>query len=300
MMAVMKEEMVVILFYKFINIADPDELRNQQKHLAERLGLKGRALIAEEGINATFEGPREAIEAYKKELQTDPRFSDVKFKESVGNGVAFPKLKIKVRPEIVTLGAGTFDVETETATNLPAEELERWYEENEDFVVLDLRNDYEIASGQFEKTIDPGLANFRDLPTKISDLGDLKNKKVVAVCTGGIRCEKATCLLRREGFKDIYQLQDGIHTYMAKFPSRHFKGTLFVFDNRMTTPVVEVTKRQVIGRCSFCDENTENYANDDSVRPSRKILCCDNCFENNKDRLRAAVEEKFVVPNLLL
>jgi len=112
---------------------------------------------------------------------------------------------------------------------------------------------------------------------------------VVTVCTGGIRCEKATCLLKREGFKNIYQLQDGIHTYMAQFPNRHFKGTLFVFDNRMTTDVVALPAKEIIGRCLYCAGQTENYACDDSVRPSRKILCCVDCFEDRKDILRASV-----------
>lgn len=283
------QDPVVILFYKFVKIDDPKQLREEQFALAESLGLLGRAIVAKEGINATFEGEREAVEKYKAELVKDTRFSDIVFKESVGIGSAFPKLSIKVRDEIVTLGVGPLDPQTETANKLPADELEKWYDTGEDFVVLDLRNDYEIASGAFEKTVDPGLTNFRDLPEKLPELENLKDKKVVTVCTGGIRCEKATCFLRRKGFENIYQLEDGIHTYIKKYPGRHFKGTLFVFDNRMTTPVAEVDKRDIIGRCEFCGTTTENYANDDTVRPSMKILCCEECFEENKASLREAV-----------
>lgn len=266
----------VILFYKFVRIDDPAALRDAMRSLAETHGLTGRMLIAHEGVNATFEGTTESIERYKAELRKNPLFSDIVFKESASAGNSFPKLQIKVREEIVTLGAGEFDVARETAPAISAEELERMYEADEDFVVLDLRNDYETAVGKFEKTFDPGLALFRDLPKKMDTIAHLKNKKVVAVCTGGIRCEKATCLLKKEGFENVVQLQDGIHTYMQKFPKRHFKGSLFVFDNRMVTPVVE-TDYAVEGKCEFCGTTTETFYNDDRVRPSLKVICCDAC-----------------------
>ncbi len=286
----MEHEYVVILFYKFADIADPAAFVAAHKAKGAELGLTGRMLVAGEGVNGTFEGTRESVEAYKTFLRQDPLFADIKIKESAGTGSAFPKLKIKVRDEVVTLGAGRFNVAKETATELPAEELQKWYENDEDFVVLDLRNSYEIASGQFERTIDPGLRNFRDLPQKVAELKEAtKGKKIVTVCTGGIRCEKATCFLKREGFTDVYQLKDGIHTYMEQFPGDRFKGTLFVFDDRMTTDVVPVEEKDVIGKCVFCGVSTENYCSDDSVRPSNKILCCESCFEQNRTRLRGKV-----------
>ena len=285
------QDHIVILFYKFVDLADPKALADAHRAMCLELGMKGRMIVAEEGLNGTFEGTREAIDAYAAFMHSDPRFADLLIKESKGTGKAFTKLNIRVRKEVVTLGAGRFDVAKETATELPAGALQEWYENNEDFVVLDLRNDYEIASGKFDRTIDPGLANFRDLPEKIKDLKIYKDKKVVTVCTGGIRCEKATCLLKREGFTDIYQLKDGIHTYMQEFPGKHFNGTLFVFDNRMTTDVVDVDGKKVIGNCTFCKVSTENYCSDDSVRPSRKILCCEPCYAERKDHLRVAVEE---------
>jgi len=281
-----KPEYIVILFYVFSDIANPTALAESHRAIASKLGLTGRMLVAEEGVNTTFEGTRESVDAYIAFLRKDPLFTSIKIKESVGTGTAFPRLTVKVRKEIVTLGAGRFDVAKETAKELPAEELQKWYEENEDFVVLDLRNDYEIVSGQFEKTIDPGLANFRDLPAKIEELKHLKDKKVVTVCTGGIRCEKATCLLTREGFSDVYQLKDGIHTYMEKYPASRFKGTLFVFDNRMTTTVVPLENHEVIGRCVLCSIPTEQYYSDDSTRPTKKVLCCTDCFSVNTERFR--------------
>ncbi len=282
----------ITLFYKFVHIADPQALLKSQRLLCTELGLTGRMIIAHEGVNATFEGSAEALEKYKEALHQDERFADVNFKQSPGIGTAFPKLSIKVRDEIVTLAAGEFDPQTQTAPNVTADELQAMYERNEDFVVLDLRNDYEIQSGAFENSVDPGLENFRDLPQKLEAISNLKDKKVVAVCTGGIRCEKATCLLKQEGFTNIYQLKDGIHTYIEKYPGQKFKGTLFVFDNRMVTDVVPVANKEVIGRCSFCNMACESYYCDDSVRPSKKILCCDSCYQERQETLRQPVEFK--------
>lgn len=285
----MKEDFIVILFYKFVNIDNPEKLKEEQLKLCNDLNLKGRIIIAKEGINATLEGLGGDIEKYKEVFKLDSRFSDISFKESVGFGNSFPKLKIKVRDEIVTLKGGIFDVQKETAPKISADELDEWFEKKEDFVVLDLRNNYEVAVGKFDKTIDLKLGNFRDLPQKIDELNYLKDKKVVTVCTGDIRCEKATCLLKRRGFKNIYHIEDGIHSYMQKYPNKYFKGTLFVFDNRITTPVIEKEGREVIGSCVYCGISTENFVNDDRFIPSKKLLCCEGCFENKSDTLRKIV-----------
>lgn len=278
---------IIILFYKFTPLEDLEQFRREQKKICEVLGLKGRLLVATEGINGTFEGTVESIKAYEDQLRSIPAFKDIVFKESEGTGQAFTKLEIKVKSEVVTLGAGEFDIKKETAPEMTAAELEALYNTGEDFVVLDLRNDFEIEVGQFEKTVNPGLRNFRDLPAVLPQLENLKDKKVVAVCTGGIRCEKATCLLQREGFTNLYQLKDGIHTYIQAYPGSRFKGTLFVFDNRMTTPIVNHSNREIISHCTYCNIPTEQFYSDDSVRPSVKIICCDDCFLLHQDRLRS-------------
>lgn len=284
----------VILFYKFVKVKNPEKLRDIQRELCEKLNLKGRMLLATEGVNATFEGTVSNINKYKKEFTKNNLFKNLVFKESESNGKAFTKLEIKVRKEIVTLGAGNFDVKKETAKTITATELQKLYKnKKEDFVVLDLRNDFEIKAGYFEKTVDPGLKNFRDLPEKLKDkeLEDLKIKsqngtKIIPVCTGGIRCEKATCLLKREGFKNLYQLKDGIHTYMQKYPGQHFKGSLFVFDNRMVTPVKDSPNREVVGRCIYCNKKSEQFYSNDTVRPSQKVICCSTCAKKHTKELR--------------
>jgi len=283
-----KEKYTVILFYKFSKIKNPQKFRDAQRRIAEDFSLKGRMLVAPEGVNATFEGTAQNIKGYVKKLKTQAVFKAVVFKESVGNGRAFTKLMVKTRPETVTLGIGDLNVKANTSKMVTAAQLQKMYERDEDFVVLDLRNEYEIEAGYFEKTVNPQLRFFRDLPEKIKELEHLKSKKVITVCTGDIRCEKGTCLLKKEGFTNIYQLKDGIHTYMKKFPGRHFKGTLFVFDNRMTTPVVDGIKREIVGKCKYCKTPCEEFYNDDRVRPSKKVICCDICIIKHK-KLRPAV-----------
>ena len=284
-----KEKFIVILFYKFLNIKNPEKLKIQQRKIAERFSLQGRMLIAPEGVNATFEGTAKNIKGYIKQLRKSAMFKNVVFKESAGNGKAFTKLMVKTRPETVTLGVGDLNVKKNTSKMVTATQLQKMYDKNEDFVVLDLRNDYEIQAGYFEKTVNPKMRFFRELPEKIKELQHLKKKKVITVCTGDIRCEKVTCLLKKEGFENIYQLKDGIHTYMKKYPGKRFKGTLFVFDNRMTTPVVDSPNREVVSRCRYCAKKCETFYNDDSFRPSRKIVCCDSCFLTDGKKLRPAV-----------
>jgi len=268
----------IVLFYTFSKIKDPERFRDKQREIAESFNLKGRMLVAKEGVNATFEGKTKDIKAYIAAQKKTRLFKEVVFKDSAGNGKGFTKLIVKVRPEVVTLGIGELNIKKDTAPTVTPLQLERMYNKNEDFVVLDLRNDYEVKAGYFEKTVNPELKRFKELPEKIKGLQPLKDKKVVAVCTGGIRCEKATVLLKREGFKNIYQLKDGIHAYIKKFPGKRFKGSLFVFDNRMVTPVVDVKNREVVGKCFFCNAKCEEFYNDDSVRPSKKIICCGHCI----------------------
>lgn len=279
----------IILFYKFISIKNPEKLKKDQKALCESLNLKGRFLIAEEGINSTLEGKTEDIKKYMRALHAQPRFKDILFKKSAGIGNAFSKLQVKIRPEVVTLGVGKLNIKKDTAKALTPTELEKLYKTDKDFVVLDLRNDFEVEAGRFERTIDPKLKNFRDLPSKLSELKELKNKKIVTVCTGGIRCEKATCYLKEKGFNNLYQLKDGIHTYMEKYPNKHFKGSLFVFDNRVVTEVVDTPDREIVGHCSYCGKPSEDFYNDDSTRPSTKVIACTKCSRAHKKELRPYV-----------
>ncbi len=280
----------VILFYKYTYIANPKAERDVQCSLCTRLGMKGRIIIASEGINGTCEGTREACDEYMKIMKVDPRFSDIHWKISTGtlDGTAFPRLSVKVRTEIVSLHLGDeqdIDPNQTTGIHLKPGDLKKWYEEGKKFHIVDMRNDYELRVGQFEGTVFPELNNFRDLKRNLNKLEDLKNKTVLTVCTGGVRCEKASGLLVREGFTDVYQLDGGIVSYMEQYPGQNFKGSLYVFDKRIVMnfddPNNKDEQHQMIGKCSKCKVLSEHYVNCANLMCHDHFICCENCLQKS-------------------
>lgn len=266
----------ILLFYKYVTVEDPATLASWLIERGTEHKLTGRIIVAEEGLNGTVEGSIEDTEAFALELLADSRFTDVTVKRSEGTGAAFPKLSVKVREEIVgTRFPKHVDPRRRTATHLPAEALRNWYEEGKDFVVVDMRNDYEYQSGHFKNSVNPGLENSRDLPSALPKLAALKNKTVLTVCTGGIRCEKMSALLLEEGFTDVYQLDNGIHGYMEKYPGQDFLGSLYTFDDRKTMHFGG--EREVIGRCRFCDAATEKYVNCANDFCHLHFIVCEDC-----------------------
>ena len=248
------------------------------------LGLTGRIIIAEEGINVTLEGNRSMIRKYKEHILSDKRFRDINIKTSAGTGTAFPRMSIKIKPEIVaTKLPASVDPRKQTAKYLPAHELKKWYEEDKDFIVVDMRNDYEVASGYFDKTVNPKLKASRDLPQAVEKLKIHKDKTVVTVCTGGVRCEKMSAYLLDQGFKDVYQLHNGMHTFMEKYPGEHFNGTLYTFDNRVT--MHWGGERKIVGTCSLCSSQTENYSNCKNPVCNAKMLVCENCITTQPENI---------------
>ena len=284
----MREEYKVILFYKYVHINDPKKERDAQFELAKRLNMKGRMIIAHEGINGTFEGTKEATDEYVKIMKADPRFFDIHWKVSNGtnDGTAFPRLSVKVRKEIVSLHLGDetdIDPNQITGTHLKPEELRKWYEEGRKFHIVDMRNDYELRVGKFEGTVFPDLNNFRDLKKNIKKIENLKDTTVLTVCTGGVRCEKASGLLVREGFKDVYQLDGGIVSYMEKYPSQDFKGSLYVFDKRIVMNFDDPDKHEIIGYCSKCKKPSEHYVNCANLMCHVHFICCEDCLKTSAE-----------------
>lgn len=278
----------VLLFYKYVLIDDPIAVRDWQERLAKKYGLRGRFIIAREGVNITTEGTTENIKRYIRELEIDPRFhyifTDIYFKRSAGTGSAFPRLSVKVRPEIVSAHLGTCDIDPNiiTGKRLAPKELHQWFEDKKEFYVVDMRNVYEHAVGHFEGSTLPPLENFRDLPKVAKQIKHLKNKTVVTVCTGGIRCEKASGYLVSQGFSDVYQLDGGIVTYMEQFPNEHFKGKLYVFDGRVLMGFyTDDPKHQVVGKCENCGKTSEQIVDCLTVYCGRQFVLCEECEEKN-------------------
>jgi UPF0176 protein len=283
----------ILLFYKYVEILKPQEFCAFIKGLCKGLNITGRAIIAVEGMNMTLEGTAEAIESFRQITTTDPDWKkimkSIDWKTSVGSGKSFPRLSVKVRDEIVALKLGKendINPNKISGVHLSPDELNKWYEKNpDDFVVIDMRNDYEYKVGHFRNSINPELQNFRDLPKVLPKLEELKNKKVVTVCTGGVRCEKASGFLVKNGFKDVYQLHGGMHRYMEKFGNKDFLGKLYVFDGRVVAgpPAGETSEHEVVGRCYECAEKTEFYTNCKNDICHAHLLVCDKCKGDRED-----------------
>lgn len=274
----------ILLYYKYVKIKYPKREMKAQRKLCEELGLKGRIIVSKEGINGTVEGLTGNTGKYIEVMSKDKRFSDIDWKKSKGTGNAFKKLSVKVRPEIVSLHLGDMDFDPNKVTGkyLTAEELHEWFKTKKEFYIVDMRNDYEYLSGRFENSVLPGLENFRDLKKELPKLEHLKDKTVLTVCTGGVRCEKASGFLMMSGFKDVYQLQNGIVTYMEKYPNEHFKGKLYVFDGRVTMGFgLSDSKHEIVGRCEKCLKPSENYINCATVGCHRHFIMCESCLDTD-------------------
>ncbi len=281
----------VLLYYKYIDIRDPEAVMAAQRELCESLNLTGRIIVSTEGINGTVEGKTQDTENYIKEMTKLKEFKDIVYKKSVGTGSAFPKLSVKVRSEIVTTGVEGLDPSKITGKYLTCEQLHSWFEQGKEFYIVDMRNDYEYISGHFEGTIFSGFNNFRNLPQILTKLAQLKGKTIVTVCTGGVRCEKASGFLVKEGFADVYQLKDGIQTYMEKYPNQHFKGKLYVFDNRLTLGFnTDDSQHEIVGNCMHCGVKCDSYVNCADNICHRHYICCTSCLD--KETGLAFCEEK--------
>ena len=301
-----KEQYQIILFYKYVHISDPEKVKVWQQEICERLGLKGRCIVASEGINATFEGTKENIREYISELENNTKFlntcpvkdregsqrvsifNGIHFKLSSGTGTAFPRLYIKTRPEIVSLNLGTCDIDPNqiTGIHLKPEELHEWIKNKKEFYIVDMRNAYEHKVGHFENSILPPIENFRDLPKVVEQIAHLKNKTVLTVCTGGVRCEKASGFLMTQGFTDVYQLDGGIVSYMEKYPNEDFKGKLYVFDGRVTMGFYsDDSKYDIVGKCDVCGESSENYVNCANPVCHRHFIVCRKCVDEKEGNI---------------
>jgi UPF0176 protein len=251
----------VIIFYKYITIDNPEVVMERERAVCEVLDIKGRMIIANEGINGTLEGSDANILKYITHIKKDKRFKLMDIKESIGSGNAFPKLSIKVKKEIVSTKLDShIDPRKKTSRHLNPAELKKWYDKKEDFVVIDMRNDYELASGYFKNTINIDLKNSRDLKDKLSNLEKYnihKDTKILTVCTYGVRCEKMSAFLLDQGYSDVQQLEGGIGKYMQKYPGQDFLGTLYTFDQRVTMHFGG--DRVIVGKCIDCGISSETY-----------------------------------------
>lgn len=280
----------VLLYYMYVPIEDPEEFAKEHKAFCNELGLKGRILVANEGINGTVSGPVEQTDRYMEAMKQDPRFAEMVFKIDEADGHAFPKMKVRARSELVTLRLED-DVNPNELTGKylePKEFFERL--QDEDTIVLDARNDYEYDLGHFRGAIRPDIKNFRDLPDWVRENKELLgDKKIITYCTGGIRCEKFSGWLVKEGFEDVAQLHGGIVTY-GKDPEVQgelWDGQLYVFDDRIGVPVNH-KEHVIVGKDYYTGDPCERYVNCANPACNKKILCSE---ENEHKYMRSCSDE---------
>jgi UPF0176 protein len=230
---------VNIAAYKFIRLDDLPGLRERLRECCESAALKGTILLAPEGINLFLAGGREGIDRFLAHLRADPRFADMAVKESLSDSVPFGRLRVRLKREIISMRQPTIQPEGGRAPAVDAPTLQRWLssghdDAGRDVVLLDTRNDYEIALGRFNGAVDYALANFTAFPAAIAaDRQRYAGKTVVSYCTGGIRCEKAALHMQALGMDHVYQLEGGILKYLEQTDGAHWQGDCFVFDGRV-------------------------------------------------------------------
>lgn len=275
----------IILYYKFAPIADPEAVRLWQKALCASLRLQGRILISKHGINGTLGGEIDDLKAYIKEIKTFAAFKGTTFKWGDGGREDFPKLSVKVRDEIVTFGAADeLKVDANGVVgggkHLKPEDVHKLVEERKDVVFFDGRNAYEAKVGKFKGAVVPEARTSKDFLKELEGdkYADIKDKPVVTYCTGGIRCEILSSLMKNRGFKEVYQMDGGIVKYGEKYADEGlWEGSLYVFDGRMGVKFSD--KARDIADCVHCGSKTSRYTNCARAECNELIIVCEGCTD---------------------
>lgn len=290
----MKQDYLILLYYCYSRIEDPEAYRELHHLMCLDLNLRGRIIIAGEGINGTVSGLQKDCETYMEKVKSDPRFADTEFKVEPHPDNAFTKLHVRVKPEIVHASLPHVDPRKKTGGYVEPEEFRKILkEQSEDTVILDVRSNYEHHVGKFKNAVTLDIDNFRDFPDKLSELEHLKGKKIITYCTGGIKCEKASAYLLEQGFENVYQLHGGIIKYGLEADGEDFEGKCYVFDNRIVKDVNKVNPT-VISRCHVTGQPSGRMVNCANPHCNKHIPmseegarvyngCCSEACMNNPD-----------------
>jgi UPF0176 protein len=278
----------ILLYYKFTPISDPRAVMLWQKTLADGLNLRGRILVSEQGLNGTVGGDIDDLKAYVKATKQYDGFKDIVFKWSDGAREDFPRMSVKVRRELV----GFQNSENEFSVNengvvgggkhlKPGQVHELVEKYGDDVVFFDGRNAHEAKIGKFKGAVVPNTNTSRDFIAELESdkYDDIKDKKVVTYCTGGIRCEVISAMMKKRGFKDVYQIDGGIVKYGEAYGDDGlWEGHLRVFDDRMTVAFSDDAK--TIGECTHCQSATSNFENCAFDNCNDLVLICQDCKQN--------------------
>lgn len=281
---------VVCALYHFANLDDFEQLREPLLKSMKKNGVKGTLLLAAEGINGTISGLREGIDEVMAFLRSDARLANIVSKESFHDEAPFYRSKVKLKKEIVTMGVDGIDPKHIVGTYVKPKD---WNDliSNPDVIVVDTRNDYEVAIGTFKNAVNPNTTTFREFPEFVNqELQSAKNKKVAMFCTGGIRCEKSTAYLKQNGFDEVYHLEGGILKYLEEVPQEQslWEGECFVFDSRVA--VKHGLEKGQYDQCYACrmpiteeDKQSQYY---------EKGISCHHCFEEQTEEQKQRHAER--------
>lgn len=277
----------IVLYYHFTPLADPEAVKLWQHTLCRELGLRGRIIISEHGINGTVGGDLKAVKQYVKQTRSYPAFREMEFKWSEGGAEQFPRLSVKVRPELVAFGVPE-EVEVDDngvvggGEHLKPAQVHQLVEQKKaegvEVTFFDGRNAMEAQIGKFKNAVVPDTDTTRDFITELDSgkYDHLKDQPVVTYCTGGIRCEVLSALMKRRGFEQVYQIDGGIVRYGEAYgDSGYWEGELYVFDGRMNTRFSEEAK--TIGECVNCGSATSEFYNCMDRGCSNLRLYCAEC-----------------------
>jgi UPF0176 protein len=267
-----------LLYYCYSTINDAEQFAADHLKFCKSLGLVGRIIVADEGLNGTVSGTVEACKAYMDAVHADDRFKHTDFKIDEVDELSFVKMHVRYKAEIVHSGLRNpkiINPQVKTGKHLEPKDFLAM-KDQDDVVILDVRSNYEHSLGKFKNAVTLDIENFRDFPAKINELAQYKDKKILTYCTGGIKCEKASALLLHEGFENVYQLHGGIIKYGKEAGGEDFEGKCYVFDNRLSVDVNSVNP-VVISTCFNCGKTTDKMINCANPECNEHITQCNEC-----------------------
>jgi UPF0176 protein len=280
----------IAAFYQFAALHNLITLQAAILEICNHYALKGIVLIAPEGINGTLSGTPQDIQNGMAAIRAKTRMVDLQYKTSFVSTSPFLRIKVRIKTEIVTIGDTTVDPVSQVGTYVEAEDWNALIS-NPEILLVDVRNGFEHAVGSFKSAVDPQTTSFVDFPSYVKRaLDPAQHKKIAMFCTGGIRCEKATSLMLREGFEEVYHLKGGILTYLERIPADQslWDGGCFVFDERVA--VGHGLEVQPVLMCMSC--NTPLNA-EELTSPQYELgVCCPKCFDNLSNEHKASARER--------
>ena len=283
-------KVIVAALYHFTKFSDYKKLQDPLRKICNSEGIKGSLLIAYEGINGTISGSRSGIDAVLKHIRSMPGCSDLEHKESFASEIPFKRMKVKLKKEIVTMGQPHIDPTLNVGNYIEPSDWNNLISQD-DVIVIDTRNDYEVAIGSFDGAIDPETKSFGEFPEWWEEnRSKYQDKRVAMFCTCGIRCEKSTNFLLNEGVKDVYHLKGGILKYLEEVPEKNSKwnGECFVFDSRVS--VKHGLEEGIYNLCYAC---RMPLAPDDFKKEEfEKGVSCHLCIDSNDDERKERFRER--------